>query len=39
MNVISEINVIYSKIILACAFGEDISEKLLMIEINGKTEY
>lgn len=38
MNVVAEITDIFARIILACAFGEDISENKIMIESNGKTE-
>lgn len=39
MNVVSEITDIYTEVILACAFGEDISQDKIMIETHGQVEY
>ncbi len=35
MNIVSEVSELFARIILSCAFGEDISEKLIMIETDG----
>ncbi len=39
MNIVQEMSDIFARIILSCAFGEDISEEKIMIETNGKIEY
>ena len=39
INIVAEISNLFIRIILACAFGKDISNNLVMIETNGVVTY